>query len=94
MKKQLRSLRFCPVVMAILMLTTHQILGQTTLTNFDQGACIIDMSVVPQTKNNALRPYGLVYDLVTNHNIPVYWIINPNKSFQNAANKFDEIDLK
>ena len=33
-----------------------------------------------QTVGNALKPYGLVYDMVTNFKVPVNWAINPAKT--------------
>src|SRR5262249_25134667 len=45
-----------------------------------------------QTVGNALKPYGLVYDLVTNFKVPVDWAINPAKTtyaFNNAAASVD-----
>ena len=68
------------------------VVGQNTTTNFNSGAAVIDMGVTPQTDNNALKPYGLVYDLVS-QGIPVNWIINPAKSFVDADNKEDQVDL-
>jgi hypothetical protein len=44
------------------------------------GSFIINMGVVPQTIGNGLKPYGMVYDLVRNYNVPIKWIINQNKS--------------
>ncbi|MGG9972479.1 SdrD B-like domain-containing protein, partial [Ferruginibacter sp. SUN002] len=61
--------------------------------NFAAGACIINMGVTPQTYNNGLRPYGLVYQLVRTYKIPVYWSVNPNKTFVDAANKVDQTDF-
>ena len=46
---------------------------------FYSGALIINMGVTPQTTNNGLQPYGLVYDLIKNQNVAVKWIINPTK---------------
>jgi hypothetical protein len=43
------------------------------------GSYIIDMGVVPQTVQNGLKPYGLVYALIKNHKIPIKWIISPTK---------------
>jgi len=43
------------------------------------GSFIVNMGVVPQTIGNGLKPYGLVYDLIKNYNVPVKWAINPNK---------------
>ena len=44
------------------------------------GSYIIDMGVVPQTVQNGLKPYGLVYALIKNHKIPIKWIISPTKT--------------
>ncbi len=44
------------------------------------GAFIVNMGVVPQTIGNGLKPYGMIYDLVLNYNIPIKWIINRSKS--------------
>jgi hypothetical protein len=43
------------------------------------GSFIINMGVANQTTNNAIRPYGMVYDLTKNHQVPIRWAINPNK---------------
>ncbi|WP_304421311.1 Ig-like domain-containing protein, partial [Profundicola chukchiensis] len=48
---------------------------------FSQGAAIIDMGISPQTYNNGLKPYGLVYELSNVHDIPVYWSIKPDKTW-------------
>ena len=45
-----------------------------------------------QTVGNALKPYGLVYDMVTNFKVPVDWAINPAKTtyaFNNPAASVD-----
>lgn len=46
---------------------------------FSTGSFIINMGVTPQTVNNGLRPYGLVYELLNTHNVPIYWVINSSK---------------
>lgn len=43
------------------------------------GSYLINMGVTPQTKNNALRPYGMIYDLSKNYGVAVNWYINPSK---------------
>ncbi|MCS5491194.1 DUF7507 domain-containing protein, partial [Algoriphagus limi] len=65
----------------------------SALKTFNAGACIIDMGVIPQTANSGLRPYGLIYQLVTNLKIPVYWAINPSKSFGTPTTKVDQPDF-
>jgi hypothetical protein len=51
------------------------------LETFAPGSEIVDMGQATQTVGNALKPYGLVYDLVANYKVPVDWAINPNKTF-------------
>ena len=60
---------------------------------FLPGSCIIDMGVVPQTNNNGLKPFGLLYELLNTNNIPVYWAINPAKTYVNPAAKVDQVDF-
>jgi hypothetical protein len=53
-------------------------IGQTNET-LSSGSYIINMGKSPQTTNNALRPYGMVYDLLKNYQVPIKWVINPTK---------------
>lgn len=46
---------------------------------FSAGAYIIDMGQSSQTIAKGLKPYGLVYALIVDHQVPVRWVINPNK---------------
>lgn len=50
-----------------------------SIATFPIGSLIVDMGQPTQTVGNALKPYGLVYDLVTNFQVPVNWAINPSK---------------
>jgi hypothetical protein len=43
------------------------------------GSFIINMGVVPQTVGNALKPYGMIYDLMRNNNVPIKWVIGQTK---------------
>ncbi|MDF1867729.1 MAG: Ig-like domain-containing protein, partial [Saprospiraceae bacterium] len=61
-----------------LIFVTNGLFGQS-LETIASGSFIIDMGVVPQTKNNALKPYGLVYELAKDHLVPVKWVIDINK---------------
>ena len=62
------------------------------LMTFAPGAYLIDMGQPTQTVGNALKPYGLVYDMVTNFKVPVNWAINPGKTtyaFNSPASSVD-----
>lgn len=54
--------------------------GGTAPQDSDPGAYLVDLGQAPQTTGNALRPYGLVYDLVKNQKIPVLWAYNTAKA--------------
>ena len=56
----------------------HYTNAQTTKT-IKAGAFIVDMGVVPQTVGNGLKPYGLIYELLKNYQVPILWSINPTK---------------
>ena len=53
--------------------------GGNIVETIPAGSYIIDMGVQPQTVNNALKPYGLVWHLLHYFEVPVKWAINPNK---------------
>lgn len=58
------------------------------------GSFIINMGVQPQTVNNALKPYGLIWDLLENHKVPIIWVINPDKGKDGNDFSYNGIDFK
>lgn len=50
-----------------------------TFQDIPVGSYIVDMGQATQTVANGLKPYGLVYDLVVNRKVPVFWAIAPGK---------------
>lgn len=46
---------------------------------FKSGSAIIDMGSATPTVKNSLKPYGLVYALLKNNNVPVSVVVNANK---------------
>ena len=48
--------------------------------SFAAGAYLVDMGQPTQTVGNALKPYGLIYDMVTNYKVPINWAIDPAKT--------------
>lgn len=61
---------------------------------FKSGSFIINMGVTPQTKANGLKPYGLVYDLVTNYKVPVIWSINSSKTKDGTDFTYNGVNFK
>ena len=58
------------------------------------GSFIINMGIVPQTVNNGLKPYGLVYDLIKNNQVPVKWVINTTKAKDGIDFTYNGIPFK
>lgn len=97
----LKFVYFVPVVSLLLIgaflfyfnLSSPQkaIAGTETITS---GSFIINMGVVPQTVNNGLKPYGMVYDLMVNYSVPIKWVIEPSKSKDGTDFTFNAIPYK
>lgn len=58
------------------------------------GSFIINMGVTPQTDANGLKPYGMVYDLLENYQVPIKWVINPAKAKDGTDFTFNGVDYK
>jgi hypothetical protein len=74
--KKTISIKFAVIA---LLLFSHSLLSAADEV-IPTGSFIINMGVVPQTIGNGLKPYGMVYDLVKNQNVPIKWVINPLKT--------------
>lgn len=68
---------FLPVLLFII---AGSFSAKATTDTLRSGSFIINMGVTPQTIGNGLKPYGLVYELVKNHRVPVKWVINSSKA--------------
>ena len=58
------------------------------------GAFIINMGVTPQTINNGIRPYGLIWDLIKNNKVQVKWVISQTKAKDGIDFTYNSIDYK
>lgn len=83
---------------ACLFMTARSQAQTPTPVTFPTGSFIINMGVF--TGNRAadiktqLKPYGLIYDLIKNHNVPIYWVISPTKSKDGADFFYDGTEYK
>ncbi len=59
--------------------TSFGVTDSSVSTLIKEGSFIIDMGVTPQTIDNGVKPYGLVYALIKDHMIPVEWVISNSK---------------
>ena len=58
------------------------------------GSFVIDMGVVPQTVGNGLKPYGMIYDLIANFEVPIKWVIAPGKVKDGVDFTYNGYDFK
>jgi hypothetical protein len=75
------------MVMLVLIMQMGNELNAQTDELIPAGSYIINMGVTPQNTNNAIKPYGMVYDLTKNYQVPIRWVIRPGKGK-------DEFDFK
>ena len=75
LKKMLFYVFLCNVLF-----TTTETYAQNPNETLPTGSFIVNMGITPVTRNNSLRPYGMIYDLVSNYEVPVKWIINSSKA--------------
>ncbi len=57
-----------------------------------KGSFIIDMGSTPQSIGNGVKPYGLVYTLIKDHQVPVEWVINNSKAKEGIDFSHDNRD--
>ena len=60
-------------------LNNYLTLPPFALKDIPVGSFIINMGITPQTYANGLKPYGLIYDMLKNYNVPIYWVISDSK---------------
>ncbi|HLP93644.1 MAG TPA: SprB repeat-containing protein [Saprospiraceae bacterium] len=58
------------------------------------GSYIIDMGKTPQNRDNALRPYGMVYEMLQTYKIPVKWVIKGGKGQWGTDFTHNGVDYK
>ena len=63
-------------------------------TTIPSGSFIINMGITPQTYANGLKPYGLIYDLLKNYNVPIQWVIADGKAKDGIDFTHNGIDYK
>jgi hypothetical protein len=67
---------------------------QAQTETMSSGSFIINMGVSPQSINNALRPYGMIYDLTKNYQVPIRWVINPSKGKDGVDFTFNGVSYR
>ena len=64
------------------------------MTTIPSGSFIINMGIVPQTIGNALKPYGMIYELISTYKVPIKWIISSGKVKDGVDFTYNGVDYK
>jgi hypothetical protein len=87
-----RSFRLYLLVLSILLSANKGFAQTETLA---PGSFIINMGATnPNTIANGLKPYGLVYDLMRTHKVPVKWVISQTKLKDGADFTYNAVQYK
>ena len=82
-------------IFTLFFLATLAPLGlQAQMTTIPSGSFIINMGIVPQTVGNGLKPYGMIFDLISNYKIPIKWIISSGKVKDGIDFSYNGTDFK
>jgi len=85
------------LILACSLLFSASAHSQTSVT-FPTGTFIVNMGVYVSNKTadikTQLKPYGLIYDLIKNYNVPVYWVICPTKAKDGADFTYNGVNYK
>jgi hypothetical protein len=66
----------------------------TTTEVMSTGSFIVNMGITPQTEANGLMPYGLLYDLIMNYQVPIKWVIESTKVKDGIDFTYNSTDYK
>lgn len=58
------------------------------------GSYIVNMGVEPQTVDNALLPYGMIWQILHDEQVPVKWAINASKGKDGVDFTYNGVDYK
>lgn len=82
------------IVFLSLLFSGYHCFGQGAEQVIAPGAYVINMGSKPQTAENSLQAYGLLYNLLRNEKIEVKWIINPRKEKDGVDFTYKDNDFK
>ncbi len=87
-----KSIRIC-LIFLFSLLSIKQGFSQSE--TFSSGSFIINMGATnPNTIANGLKPYGMIYDLMKNNNVPIKWVISSTKVKDGADFTYNGVDYK
>lgn len=82
------------LIFSIIILLSGKVSGQYKQEVLAKGSYAINLGITPQTKSNALKPYGFIYELLKEYPMEVKWVINPEKEKDGIDFRIEEQDFR
>lgn len=89
----LQKLKFF-LIFPVLIFLSSQVRAQYQEEVFTKGSYAINLGITPQTRSNALKPYGLIYELLRDYPMEIKWVINPDKSKDGVDFSLEDQDFR
>lgn len=66
-------------MLTVNLIFSTSVYSQTNSEVIAKNSYAINLGITPQTNANALKPYGFIYELLTEYPVEIKWVINPEK---------------
>ncbi|MBT8296456.1 MAG: OmpA family protein [Gramella sp.] len=90
----LQKLRFYVLFLTVNIIFSHHLFAQTRTEVLSSNSYVVNLGVTPQTSANALKPYGFIYELLSEYPVVVKWVINPDKTKDGVDFRIEEEDFR
>ena len=90
----LKDLRFLFLIFTVNFIFSFSSFSQIQTETIASGSYAINLGITPQTKANALKPYGFIYELLSEYPVEIKWVINPEKRKDEADFRLEEEDFR
>ena len=90
----LQKLRLYLLFLTVNILFSNPLVAQNDTEVIPRGSYVINLGVTPQTKANALKPYGFVYELLSEYPAVVKWVIKSGKEKDGVDFRVGEEDYR
>jgi len=88
------GLRLFVVILAVNFLFSSSCFSQNANEVIAKGSYAVNLGITPQTKANALKPYGFIYELLIEYPIEIKWVINSEKEKDGIDFSLGEEDFR
>lgn len=90
----LQKLRLLVFLIAVDFIFSSSAFSQSQSEVIAKNSYAINLGIVPQTQANALKPYGLIYELLSEYPVVVKWVIAPEKQKDGVDFRIGEQSFK